>query len=172
MANCVLTEGIPLACLESTGGVKNVYIGAFSDATTFTYDADEIIDTVTSTETYYTFKFRPQTASYGEELSKSLENGTTFWTQTLTMIFHKMDAAKRNNMLLLSGTSMHVIVETQNGDYWWLGLANGADVSATTSGAGQAYGDLNGYNLTITGLEPIMANELSQTAFDLLTIAV
>ena len=151
---------------------KNVYIGAFSDATTFTYDADEIIDTVTSTETYYTFKFRPQTASYGEELSKSLENGTTFWTQTLTMIFHKMDAAKRNNMLLLSGTSMHVIVETQNGDYWWLGLANGADVSATTSGAGQAYGDLNGYNLTITGLEPIMANELSQTAFDLLTIAV
>ena len=29
MANCVLTEGIPLACLDSTGGVKNVYIGAF-----------------------------------------------------------------------------------------------------------------------------------------------
>ena len=172
MANCVLTEGIPLACLESTGGVKNVYIGAFDDATTFTYDADEIIDTVTSTESFYTFKFRPQTASYGEELSKSLENGTTFWTQTLTMIFHKMDAAKRNNMLLLSGTSMHVIVETQNGDYWWLGLANGADVSATTSGAGQAYGDLNGYNLTITGLEPIMAHELSQAAFDTLTIAV
>ena len=50
MANCVLTEGIPLACLDSTGGVKNVYIGAFSDATTFTYDADEIIDTVTSAE--------------------------------------------------------------------------------------------------------------------------
>ena len=172
MANCVLTEGIPLACLESTGGVKNVYIGAFSDITTFTYDADEIIDTVTSTESFYTFKFRPQTASYGEELSKSLENGTTFWTQTLTMIFHKMDAAKRNNMLLLSGTSMHVIVETQNGDYWWLGLANGADVSATTSGAGQAYGDLNGYNLTITGLEPNMAHELSQAAFDTLTIAV
>ena len=172
MANCVLTEGIPLACLESTGGVKNVYIGAFSDTTTFTYDADEIIDTVTSTESFYTFKFRPQTASYGEEISKSLENGTTFWTQTLSVIFHKMDAAKRNNMLILSGTSMHVIVETQNGDYWWIGLANGADVSATTSGAGQAYGDLNGYNLTITGLEPIMAHELSQAAFDTLTIAV
>jgi len=172
MANCVLTEGIPLACLDSTGGVKNVYIGAFSDATTFTYDADEIIDTVTSTESYYTFKFRPQTASYGEELSKDLTNGTTFYTQTLSMVFPKMDAAKRNNMLLLAGTSMHVIVETQNGDYWWLGLANGADVSANTSGAGQAFGDLNGYNLTITGLEPILANQLSQTAFDSLTIAV
>lgn len=172
MANCVLTEGIPLACLDSTGGVKNVYIGAFSDATTFTYDADDIIDTVTSTETFYTFKFRPQTASYNEELTKSLENGTTFWTQTLTMIFAKIDAAKRNNMLLLAGTSMHVIVETQNGDYWWLGLANGADVSANTSGAGQAYGDLNGYNLTITGLEPVLAHQLSTAAFGTLTIAV
>jgi hypothetical protein len=170
--NCVLTEGIPLACQDSTGGVKNVYIGAFNDATTFTYDSDEIIDTVTSTETYYTFKFRPQTASYGEELSKSLENGTTFWTQSLSMIFPKMDAAKRNNMLLLANTSMHVIVETQNGDYWWLGLSNGADVSANTSGAGQAYGDLNGYNLSITGLEPLMAHQLSQSAFDLLTIGV
>jgi len=172
MANCVLTEGIPLACLDSTGGVKNVYIGAFSDATSFTYDVDDVIDTVTSTETFYTFKFRPQTSSYNEELTKSLENGTTFWTQTLTMIFAKIDAAKRNNMLLLAGTSMHVIVETQNGDYWWLGLANGADVSANTSGAGQSYGDLNGYNLTITGLEPVLAHELSSTAFASLTIAV
>jgi hypothetical protein len=172
MANCVLTEGIPLACLDSTGGVKSVYIGAFSDATTFTYDADDVIDTVTSTETFYTFKFRPQTASYSEELTKSLENGTTFWTQTLTMIFAKMDAAKRNNILLLAGTSMQVIVETQNGDYWMLGLANGADVSAATAGAGQAYGDLNGYNLTITGLEPVSANEMSAAAFASLTIAV
>ena len=163
MANCLLTEGIALECMDNTGGIKNVYIGAFSDATVFTYDADEIIDTVTNVGlTMYTFKFRPQTASYGEELSKDLANGTTFWTQTLTMIFHKMDAAKRNN----------VVVETQNGDYWWLGLSNGADVSATTSGAGQAFGDLNGYNLTIQGLEPIMANQLSQTAFDSLTIAV
>ena len=67
MANCVLTEGIPLACLDSTGGVKNVYIGAFSDSTTFTYDVDDIIDTVTSTETFYTFKFRAQTAGFTEE---------------------------------------------------------------------------------------------------------
>ncbi len=171
MANCVLTEGIPLACIDNSGGIKNVYIGAFSDSTSFTYDADDVIDTVTSSETYYTFKFRPQTSSYNEEGSHSIENGTNFWTQTLAMIFHKMDAAKRNNVLLLAKTSMHVIVETQNGDYWWMGLANGANMTASTSGAGQAYGDLNGYNITLTGLEPKLANELSSTAFASLTIA-
>jgi len=171
MATCVLTSGIPLACLESTGGVKNVYIGAFSDTTTFTYDADDVIDTVTSTETFYTFKFRPQTATFSEEGSHSIENGTNFWTQILSMVFHKMDAAKRNNILLLAGTSMHVIVETQNGDYWWVGLANGANLTASSATAGQGYGDLNGYNMTITGLEPKLATELSSAAFATLTIS-
>lgn len=131
--SCILDGGVPLACLENTGGVKNVYIGEFDEATAFTYDADDIIDTVTSAKTFYTFKFRPQTAGFNEELTKSIENGTTFWTETVTMIFHKMDAVKRNKMLSLSGLSLHVIVQTQNGDYWWIGLANGADVSAVTN---------------------------------------
>jgi hypothetical protein len=172
MANCVLTSGIPLACTESTGGVKNVYIAAYNEAgTSFTYDANDVIDTVTTTETFYTFKFRPQTASFTEEGTHSVENGTNFWTQTLAMVFHKMDADKRNNLLLLAGADLHVIVETQNGDYWFMGLKNGANLSASTVSAGQGYGDLNGYNYTITGLEPKTAHELSSTAFGLLTIS-
>ena len=42
---------------------------------------------------------------------------------------------------------------------------------ASTAGAGKAYGDLNGYNITITGSEPLLANELSSTAFGTLTVA-
>ena len=38
----------------------------------------------------------------------------------------------------------------------YLGRANGLDVSVATS-TGTALGDLNGYTLTITGLEPEMA---------------
>ena len=171
MANCVLTNGIPIECMDNTGGIKNVYIGAYSDTTTFTYDSDDIIDTVTSSETYYTFKFRPQTSSYSEELTASVENGTNFWTQTVVMLFHKMDATKRNNILLLVQTSTHIIVEDQNGKYWWIGLANGANSTAGTNSAGQAYGDLNGYNVTLTGLEPVSAHELSAVAFGTLTIS-
>ena len=172
MANCVLTSGIPLQCSESTGGVKTVYIGAYDDVnTTFTYDLDEIIDTVVSSETFYTYKFRPQTASYDEAGNHSIENGTNFWTQTLSMVFHKLDADKRNNILLLAGADLHVIVETQNGKYWWLGLKNGANLTDSSSGAGKAYGDLNGYTITITGSEPLMAHELSSSAFASLTIS-
>lgn len=168
--SCVLNGGIAIGCDESTGGVKTVYIGAFNEATAFTYDADSIIDTVTTTESFYTFKFKPQTASLTEEGTHSIENGTTFYTQNVAMNFHKMDATKRNRVLDLAYVPTHVIVETQNGDYWFVGLKNGANLTASTAATGQAYGDLNGYTVTLTALEPKMAYQLSQAAFDLLTI--
>jgi len=172
MPNCVLTAGIPLECVDSVAGVKNVYIAAYNEsATSFTYDADDVIDTVTTSETFYTFKFRPQTASFVEDGTHSTENGTNFWTQTLTMIFHKMDADKRNQVLLLAGADLHVIVETQNGEYWLMGLKNGANLNASQSAAGKGYGDLNGYTLTIVGTEPKLAHEMSSTAFGTLTIS-
>jgi hypothetical protein len=171
MANCTLTAGLPLSCLESTGGIKNVYISAFSDDTVFTLDANNVIDGMSSSETFYTYKFRPQTASLNEEGSHSIENGTHFYTQTLAMIFHKMETAKRNNLLVLKGTQMHVIVETQNGDYWLLGKENGCYMTASNSATGQGYGDLSGYNITITGTEPDLAIEMNNTTFGSLTIS-
>jgi hypothetical protein len=170
MSNCTLTGGIALACLESIGGVKNVYISAFDDASSFTLTND-VITAATMSNTSYTFKFRPQTSALNEEGSHSLENGTNFWTQTVNMIFHKMETAKRNNVLLLAGTQMHVIVETQNGEYWLVGMTNGAYLTASTSTTGQAYGDLSGYTISITGLEPKMATEMDAATFGTLTIA-
>ena len=83
-----------------------------------------------------------------------------------------MEELKRKRIEELGETSMHVIVETQNGDYWFVGLKNGADLTGSTSSTGQAYGDLNGYTTTITGLEPKMAYKLSALAFADLTLAV
>ena len=57
MANCTLTAGIPLACLESTGGIKNVYITPFLDTTTFV-EASGVISAATNMGDVYGFKFR------------------------------------------------------------------------------------------------------------------
>ena len=170
MATCTLTAGMPLKCLDSIGGLKNVYISAFSDTTTFTVAAD-IITASANTGTFYTYKFRPQTASLTEEGSHSLENATNFWTQTLAMIFHKMETEKKINIMTLAGTQMHVIVEDQNGTYWLMGKENGVYLTASSSLSGTAYGDHNGYTISLQGLEPKMATELDSTTFGLLTIS-
>lgn len=162
--SCLLTSGIALECIENTGGIKNVHIGTFDETnTSFVLTAGEIT-TFTTTADFFTFKFRPQTASFSEELAVSQENGTKFSTQTLTMSFHKLDAAKRNTMMLLAKDSLHVIVESQNGDYWLMGKVNGANVTTTTAAVGQAYGDKNGYDVTLTALEPELAHPIDSAA--------
>lgn len=170
MATCTLTSGMPIACLESTGGLKNVYISAFDDAVVVVESGD-VISALTNAGTFYTFKFRAQNGGFNEEGNHSIENGTNFYTQTLDLTFHKKETSKRNNLTLLAGTQMHVIVETQNGDFWFMGEKNGAYLTASSSQTGQAYGDLSGYTISIQADEPFMAKELTTVAMGLLTLA-
>jgi hypothetical protein len=169
--SCILTNGIPLGCLDSTGGIKNVLIAKYDDAATSFTEAAGVITAITSTETFYQFKFRNQTSSFTEEGGHSVENGTNFWTQTVNMIFHKLETDKRNAILLLAKTDLHIIVETQNGDYWMVGKSNGANLTASASATGQAYGDLNGWTIALTGTEPEPANEIDSAVIATLTIS-
>ena len=168
---CVLTSGIPLGCLDSTGGIKNVYVAKFdATGTTFSANSESQITGITSSESFFTFKFRNQTSSFAEEGSHSVENGTNMWTQTVTMVFHKLESAKRNAILLLAKTDTHVIVQTQNDDYWVIGKINSANLLSSASAAGQAFADLNGYTISLVATEPEMAQELTAAAFATLTV--
>jgi hypothetical protein len=70
------------------------------------------------------------------------------------MVFNKMEAAKRNQLLLMGqATNMVVIFKDNNGLYWSVGLERGAYMTAGTSISGTAYGDRNGYEITISGAE-------------------
>ena len=51
-----------------------------------------------------------------------------------------------------------IVVVTNNGDSFLVGKTLGADVTAGTSQAGAALGDLYGYSITLTGMEPVPAN--------------
>lgn len=170
--SCILTNGIGLGCLDSTGGLKNVYIANYDQTgTTFSADASSVITGITTSETFYKYQFRKQTSSFTEEGALSVENGTNFYTPTVTMVFHKLESTKRNAVLLLAKADTHVIVETQNGDYWLAGKVNAMNLTTTSSASGLAFGDLNGYTISLTGAEPELAQEVSAAAFATLTIS-
>ena len=60
-------------------------------------------------------------------------------------------------MKLLSYGRPQVIVQDYNGNYFLAGIENGVEVAVNTA-TGAAMGDLNGYNLTLTGTEKSPAN--------------
>lgn len=160
-----------MGCFDSVAGIKKVLIAKYDDTATFTETAG-VITAITygsPAETYYEFKFANGTSTFGDEGTHSIQNGTNFYTQTVTMTFHKLETAKRNAIKLLAQTSLHVIVETMNGDYWLVGRVAGANVSASTGAAGTALGDLNGYTLTLTAMEPELAIEVDSATIASLT---
>ncbi len=168
--SCLLNSGYSLGCKDNTGGIRRFYVANYTGDTTYTYDADEVITGITSANAYYTIEQRQENGDFSQEGQHSIENGTNFWSQSATMIFHKNQSSVRNLLLVMAKTSLTVIVEDQNGKYWLMGKNNGAEISASSSGFGKAYGDLNGVTITLEAKEPATANEISAAAFGTLTV--
>jgi len=164
---CNLTYGLALDCIDSIGGVINtVWISSDADLGTLTLSSTTgsvslITGATGETGTFYGFDIAKNTASFTETYNISNENGTAFFEQALSMNLQKMEANKRNEILLIArNRNLKVIFEDANGKYWLVGYSRGAVVSAGTSVSGTAPGDLNGYTLTLTAQEPALAYEV------------
>jgi hypothetical protein len=101
------------------------------------------------------------TSTYTETVNTSRENGTTAFTQEVVLNLKKLINAMTKELKVLAYGRPRVIVYTNAGDALLVGRRFGADVTAGTISTGAALGDLYGYSITLTGLEPLPAAFLS-----------
>lgn len=158
MACSNLTAGIALDCIEGIGGVEVVYI-ANGPVQAITED-DGLITAITvdgaplTPSDFFRFEMPKQTSSFTETHNVSLENGTLFYNQDLSLVFNKMTTEKRNQInLIAKATHMVVVFKDNAGKFWSVGIEKGAYVTAGTTVSGTAFGDRSGYEITISGLE-------------------
>jgi hypothetical protein len=163
-SSCQITSTICKGCRDNVGGIKAAYIvaGCITGTTT---DANGKILTVGATGgTVYEFQVEKNTSVFVETITPSLENGTIFYQQDLTLVFFKLQQAIRNQLRLLGqNTNLKVFVETNDGSYWFLGEDFGMYLSAGSGESGTTFGDRNGYSITLQGLEKEPARELAGT---------
>ena len=169
--SCILANGIALGCKDSLGGIKEVYIGSTNATTVFTYDVDGSINSATGAPNFFTFEQRNEQGEFTQTGQHSVENGTNFWEQSISLVFTKNSAEDRNTLMLLSQSTLMIIVLDQNNKYWVVGEDNGADLVSSTQSAGKAYGDMNGTTVSFMGKESSPAREMDLATFDLLTVA-
>jgi len=163
---CLLANGRAEACKDSIGGLKNIYFANYGiDLANVTYDGTntDLITAVSGIASLYKYELKG-TNSFEQVINSSRENGTTFVEQTLSIQLKKQDAATTKNVKLLSYGRPHVVVETNDGQYFLAGLERGLDVTTGTISNGTALGDFNGYSLTFVGMEKIPANFLDCTS--------
>lgn len=161
---CALTQGYVLDCKDSLGGITEVLFIAKADVTATT-EASGVITAITkaSGKKFYKYELVKETSSFVENVNASVENGSIFYQQELTVILNKLQANTRNEILLLAQNLLLAIVKDNNNKYWYLGQSRGLDITGGNSGSGTAMGDRSGYSLTFTGKEPALAPEVSSS---------
>lgn len=164
MSCTLINSGIPKSCDNNSGGIKNVYITDYSNVLSTTASGGEITAfSLASGTKFYDYEFLKYTSTFAEKGTISIENGTVFNEQTVTIKIAKRDKTKRANFLLLLHKNLAVIVLDMNGVAWYIGETNGANLSDLPSESGTNLGDANGYTLTIMGREPNPAQEVDPT---------
>ena len=74
-------------------------------------------------------------------------NGTTFFSQALSVTLQKIDHDMTNELRLMAYSRAQIFVQDSNDNVFLLGIDNGCHVSGGTVITGTAKGDLNGYTI-------------------------
>jgi hypothetical protein len=159
---CDISLGRIEPCKTSNGGLKSVYFVNWGDATGYTYDVTntDAISAVTGTPIAYKYDLKGN-SSFEQAITSSRENGTTFFEQTINLTLKKLTVVDHRQIKLLSYGRPQVIVEDNNGNFFYCGVKHGMEVSGGTIVTGAAMGDLSGYTLVLSGQEPVPANFIS-----------
>ena len=157
--SCNLSAGRNEVCKDSIGGIAGVYFLNFTTGS-FTKNVSGEVTAFPSGSTVYYYQLKG-TSAYTETVNTSRENGTTFFTQELTLNLKKLTNEMTTQLKLMAYGRPQIVVHTQNGDALLVGEVEGADLTAGTIQTGAAMGDLYGYSATMTGMEKLPAAFIS-----------
>lgn len=168
MAYCNQTlAGISLDCTNSLGGIKTVYIANYGDVTEIEIDeaSGQITGvTMSASAKFKPYQFRKQTGSMTSTLNVDETAGINYVSTELSLVFTKMETAKRLEMTALAKAQLAVIVKDSNNKYWYLGKDDYVSSTAGSGNTGTAKGDSNNYSLTLTDESDTYPFEITEAA--------
>ena len=157
MSCCNTLTSISRGCENNLGGIKKAYLIHKCHVTGTTESGGTITAVSLSGGTSFVeYEFNKNTSNFVEETTISLENGSTFFSTTTTLVIPRREVSKRNSLALITAgqPNLGIIIEDQNGIYWYQGLENGANLTANSSESGVAKADGSKYTLTLLSEEP------------------
>lgn len=171
---CEALITITKSCDNNSGGIKRIYINlqdnvdmdslavvdpAGTPAEQFTIGA---LDLVVAADPFIEFEFRRNTSGYTEESNIDLINGSSFVTQTISLMFHRREAAKSNAIKVLGSGQQYLsaIVEDQNGILWFFPFLQ---LTASGEGSGTARADGSKYSVTLLAENDQLAYAMEST---------
>lgn len=166
--SCEALEGIVKSCDNNSGGIYKVWINQQDNIasigldSTLTWTVDSIA--LTNPANVYTeFEIKRNTGNYTEEAAIDLINGSSYYTQTITLMFHRRDQSKSQAIKVLGAGQQYLnaIVQDANGKYWYFPYLQ---LTAAAEGSGTARADGSKYSVTLLAQNDFLAYEVLESA--------
>jgi hypothetical protein len=147
-------------CGNNIGGIKTVWI-APQDEVTVTITGWEVTNLVL-TNPAAVYAINRNTGNYTEDTAIDLINGSTFVTQTITLMFNRRDKDKSEAIHVLGAGQQYlaVFIQDSNDKYWYF---ENAQLSATGEGSGTARADGSKYSITLLSEAEHLSYEILST---------
>ena len=159
---CTTLTSILKGCDSNIGGITSILINDQDNVVGPIVDDGNylITDFGTLDAQFVPFEFRRNTGMYTEEAAIDLVNGSSFYTQTVTLIFHRREAAKSKAIKILGEgqRDLALVVGDANGKYWYF---PNAQLTAVTEGSGTSKADGSKYSITFVAEAENLAMEVS-----------
>ena len=151
---CDITRGRLIDCKDSIGGLKAIYICK-------TYNNNiEAVATINTTEmttagfatwsgqsggatTVFKYDLVPSLSSMNVTVNSDNANGTTFFTQALSVTLQKIDHDMTNELRLMAYSRAQIFVQDSMDNVYLLGMVNGCHVTGGTVVTGAGIGDMS-----------------------------
>lgn len=161
--SCGTLSGRSIDCTDVVGGLKAIYFAStFQDllAVATATESTGILNgmpaddgTSTGSYTVYKYELRPELSSMTINIQADTNNGTVFYEQTLSLMFHKLAATDGGKIVELAKSRLNTYVLDNNDQVYALGAENGLDISGGNLTTGTSFGDMNGFQLELSGRE-------------------
>lgn len=156
-------KGITNDCATSKGGIREVYIADWAKDLFTLGETSETVESLKSDAKFYKFFIKKNTSSFTSTATIDLANGVNYVSTELSLIFTRMDTAKRVELSALLLNDVACLVVDANGKTWVMGLNNPVNATAGTAESGTAATDGNKYTITLTDESDTFPFEYSGT---------
>ena len=157
--SCEALQNIAKSCDNNTGGIRQVWINQQEGVTSTTVAGGAwIVSAITATP-FATFEINRNTGNYTEDTAVDLINGSTFVTQTITLMFNRRDKEKSEAIHVLGAGQQYLaaVVKDANGKYWYF---ENLQLTATGEGSGTGRADGSKYSVTLLAESDHLAYEI------------
>lgn len=163
---CAIVSGYSLDCKDVVGGIESIYITELANVTTITENASGYVTAITKAagKKFYQYALIPRGAnSFTQNIQADAALGTVAYEQSIVANFSKLKYETQAILDLVIKNRTIVIVKTKAGNYFLFGKINGMEVTAGTANSGAAMNEFQGYQITLTGMEKALANEVDSS---------